>query len=390
YPRYVDTEKCIACGLCAEKCPQKVPNEYDMGLSRRKAIYVQYAQAIPLKYAIDSTQCIFFLKGRCKACEKFCPSGAINFNDKERELNLDVGAVVVTTGSRIYDPGTYDTFGYAKSPNVVTSLEFERILASSGPYGGHLVRPSDGKEPKKIAWLQCIGSRDAHLGSKGYCSSVCCSYAVKEAMLAKEHAKDDLDTAIFYIDIRTTGKDFERYYNRAKDEHGVRFIKSRITDVSPGNENGMHVIRYVDQAGITVKEEFDIVVMSVGLGATKEGTELAERLDIELDHYRFAGTGGFEPVMSSRPGIYVCGTFQAPKDIPSSVIDSSAAAGAVGSKLSRARWSLTKTKHVPDEIDIRGRSTRIGVFVCCCGTNIAGVVDVPAVVEFTKSLPGVV
>ncbi len=390
YPRYVDTEKCIACGLCAEKCPQKVPNEYDMGLSRRKAIYVQYAQAIPLKYAIDSTQCIFFLKGRCKACEKFCPSGAINFNDKERELNLDVGAVVVTTGSRIYDPGTYDTFGYAKSPNVVTSLEFERILASSGPYGGHLVRPSDGKEPKKIAWLQCIGSRDAHLGSKGYCSSVCCTYAVKEAMLAKEHAKDDLDTAIFYIDIRTTGKDFERYYNRAKDEHGVRFIKSRITDVSPSNENGMHVIRYVDQAGITVKEEFDIVVMSVGLGATKEGTELAERLDIELDHYRFAGTGGFEPVMSSRPGIYVCGTFQAPKDIPSSVIDSSAAAGAVGSKLSRARWSLTKTKHVPDEIDIRGRSTRIGVFVCCCGTNIAGVVDVPAVVEFTKSLPGVV
>ncbi len=390
YPRYVDTEKCIACGLCAEKCPKKLPNEYDMGLSKRKAIYLQYPQAIPLKYAIDSTNCIFFLKGRCKACEKFCPSGAINFNDKEQELTLDVGAVVVTAGSKTYDPGTNDTFGYAKSPNVVTSLEFERILASSGPYGGHLVRPSDEKEPKKIAWLQCIGSRDSHPGSNGYCSAVCCTYAVKEAMLAKEHSKNNLDTAIFYIDIRTNGKDFERYYNRAKDEYGVRFVKSRITNVSPCNENGMHVIKYVDQSGRKVEEEFDIVVLSVGLAASKEGTALANMLDIALDHYRFADTGSFEPVVSSRPGIYVCGAFQAPKDIPSSVIDSSAAAGVAGSKLSRARWSLTKTKHVPDEIDIRGRSTRIGVFVCRCGTNIAGVVDVPDVVEYSKSLPGVV
>jgi len=382
-------DKCIACGLCAEKCPKKVPDAYDGNLSKRKAVYVQYAQAVPLKYVIDPDQCIYFKKGKCKACEKFCPTQAINFNDQETELTLKVGAVVLAQGSRAFDPAVHDTFGYTKHPNIVTSLEFERILSASGPYGGHLVRPSDKKEPEKIAWLQCIGSRDEHPGAKGYCSGVCCTYAIKEAMLAKEHSSHDLDTAIFYIDIRTYGKDFERYYNRAKDE-GVRFVKSKITQVAPVDETGTHLIRYVDASGKRVEEAFDIVVLSVGLMVSTQGAELAQRLGVDLDHYQYAATSSFEPVASSRPGIYVCGAFEGPKDIPSSVIDSSAAAGMVGSQLAEARWSLTKTQSVPKEIDLKGKPYRVGVFVCRCGTNIAGVVDVPAVVEFAKTLPGVV
>jgi heterodisulfide reductase subunit A len=389
-PRYVDMDKCIACNACAEKCPKKVSNAYDGGLSKRKAVYVQYAQAVPLKYTIDADTCIYFLKGKCKACEKFCPTGAINFEDQGKEMSLNVGAVVLASGSEAFDPRTYDTFGYSKSANIVTSLEFERILSASGPYGGHLLRPSDKKEPQKIAWLQCVGSRDTHHGARGYCSAVCCTYAIKEAILAKEHSTNGLDAAIFYIDIRTFGKDFERYYNKAKDDLGVRFVKSRITHVEPMGENSKHIIRYVDAAGHTRDEEFDIVVLSVGLGARDQAVSLAKKLDIDLNHYQFAKAGDFNPVQSSQPGIYVCGAFQEPKDIPTSVIDASAAAGKVGTRLADARWTLTKTKELPAEIDVKGEPPRIGVFVCCCGTNIAGFVDVPAVVEYAKTLPNVV
>jgi heterodisulfide reductase subunit A len=202
------------------------------------------------------------------------------------------------------------------------------------------VRPSDHKEPKKIAWLQCIGSRDEHIGAQGYCSGVCCTYAIKEAMLAKDHASNNLDTAIFYIDVRTYGKDFERYYNRAKDEAGVRFIKSKVTNVVCNDETETQVIRYVDEA----------IVLSVGLTASPEGVELANKLGVDLDHYNFANTSSFEPVVSSKPGIYICGAFNDPKDIPASVVDSSAAAAMVGSRLAESRWTLTQTK------DTSGRS----------------------------------
>jgi heterodisulfide reductase subunit A len=382
-------EKCIACGLCAEKCPQKVSNEYNVGLIYRKAAYVKYEQAVPLKYAIDPEQCIYLREGKCRACEKFCPTGAINFKDQNKELTLNVGSVVLSHGEQTFDPGVNDTYGYRKYPNIVTSPEFERILSASGPYGGHLVKPSNGKEPEKIAWLQCVGSRDEQLGARGYCSAICCTNAIKEAMLAKEQSKNRLDAAIFYIDIRTYGKGFERYYNRAKDDLGIRFIKSKVTNILPIKETERHIIIYVDYSGRRLEEEFDMVVLSVGLGVTKEGAELAKKLGVEINHYGYAYTSSFSPVESSIPGIYVSGTFQAPKDISSSVIDSSAAAGVIGSRLAEVRWSLTKKREFPEETDMRGTPVRIGVFVCCCGTNIAGVVDVPTVVEFARKLPGV-
>jgi heterodisulfide reductase subunit A-like polyferredoxin len=328
----------------------------------------------------------------CLECTKVCKAGALTFEthrEKDKTLDIDVGSIILAPGADVYDPGLHDTYNYTRYPNVVTSMEFERILSASGPYGGHLVRPSDHREPEKIAWLQCIGSRDVHLGANGYCSGVCCTYAVKEAMLAKEHSSNGLDAAVFYIDMRTFGKDFERYYNRAREESGVRFVKSKVTHVDQNEETGMQVIRYVDEAGRRVNEEFDMVVLSVGLSASMETARQAKKWGIELDHYNFASTGSFAPVETSRPGIYVCGIFQGPKDIPSSVIDSSAAAGVAGSRLSDVRWTLTKTREIPEEVDVRGEPPRIGVFVCRCGTNIAGTVDVPAVVEFARGLPGV-
>ena len=390
HPRYIDMDKCIACGICAEKCPKKVVSEYDAGLIKRKAAFVRYAQAVPLKYALDSENCIYFKKGKCKACEKFCPTGAIKFDDKQKDLTIRVGSVILSSGCEAYDPVIHDIYGYGRSDNIVTSLEFERMLSASGPYGGHLVRPSDKEEPKKIAWLQCIGSRDEHIGARGYCSSVCCTYAIKEAMLAKEHSKEPLDTAIFYMDIRTHGKDFERYFNRGKDEAGIRFVKSKISNIVPVGDAEKQLIRYIDETGKRVEEEFDIVVLSVGLGVNKEVIDLANRIGIERDQYNFASSTSFKPVKTSLPGIFVCGAFEAPKDIPQSVIESSAAAGVAGSSLVESRWTLTKTKEIIEEIDIRGEPPRIGVFICNCGTNIGGVVDVPSVVEYARALPYVV
>jgi heterodisulfide reductase subunit A len=390
YPRYVDTAKCIACGLCAEKCPTKVDNEYDAGLGKRKSIHVKYAQAVPLKYSIDPANCLFLTKGRCRVCEKLCPAKAINFEDKERELTLHVGAIIISPGCEVFDPKVNDIYGCHRSPNIVTSLEFERMLSASGPYGGHLIRPSDKKEPKKIAWIQCVGSRDVHEGAKAYCSAVCCTYAIKEAIVAKEHSKGSLDTFIFYIDMRTYGKDFERYYNRAEEEAGVRFIKSRITQILPVKKTSDLLIRYTDETGRRVEETFDLVVLSVGIGVPKNAVELAKKLDIHLDPYDFTTTSSFEPVQTTRPGIFVCGAFQAPKDIPTSVIESSASAAMAESLLADLRGSMTRTKEIPEENDVFGEPPRIGVFVCRCGTNIAGVLDVPEIAEYARAQPGVV
>ncbi|WP_413831251.1 FAD-dependent oxidoreductase [Desulfobacula sp.] len=382
-------EKCISCGLCAEKCPKKVVNAYDEGLSKRKAIYIDYAQAVPLKYSIDPDQCIYIQKKRCKLCEKICPTGAIDFEEQATQIRLRVGVVILTLGSQAYDPLKWDTYGYKNSKNILTSLEFERVLSASGPYEGHLIRPLDKKEPKKIAWLQCIGSRDVHIGANGYCSGICCTNSIKGAILAKDHIKT-LDAAIFYIDIRTYGKDLERYYNYAKNDLGIRFIKSKITTIEPVNADGNHLLRYIDASGQRCEEEFDMVVLSVGLKIPERSKALARILDIDINEYGFARTTSFEPVETTRPGVYVCGTFQSPKTIPSAVIDASAASGMAGSLLAESRWTNTKTLEHVEERDIRGEPPRIGIFVCCCGTNIAAYVDVPKVVEYAKTLPYVV
>jgi heterodisulfide reductase subunit A-like polyferredoxin len=254
---------------------------------------------------------------------------------------------------------------------------------------GHLKKPSDGQEPKKIAWLQCVGSRDTNQCGNGYCSSVCCMYAIKDSMIAKEHAGGELDCTVFNMDIRTFGKDYEKYYNRAKDA-GIRFIKSRIHSIDEVFDTGELSIRYMDDAGALQVENFDMVVLSVGLQVPASIAELAERLNVELNHYNFATTHPFAPMETSRPGVYACGVFQGPKDIPSSIMEASAAAGLAGASLTEVRNTLTKSVELPAEMDVADQEPRIGVFVCHCGINIAGVVDVEDVEAYAKTLPHVV
>jgi heterodisulfide reductase subunit A len=380
---------CIACGTCAEKCPKRVTDQYNAGLNKRKAAYIPYSQAVPLKYVIDSKNCIYFKNGRCKACEKYCPTSAVNFEEKIKIRHIKVGALILAPGFDAYNPGEFDSFSYNRQPNILTSLEFERVLSSSGPTRGHLVRPSDKKEPSKIAWLQCVGSRDAHHGARGYCSTVCCTYAIKQALIAKEHSSAPLDAAIFYIDIRTQGKDFEKYYLRARDEQGVRFVKSKINTITPVGDTGSLTVRYTDRGGKRVEEIFDMVVLSVGLNPARHAVALAERLGIELDQYGFAATTTLEPVKTSREGIYVCGAFQGPKDIPFSVMQASAAACAAGRKLAEARGTLIREEPSVSQRIVVGEPPRVGVFVCNCGVNIGGIVRVPEVAEYAKTLPHV-
>jgi heterodisulfide reductase subunit A-like polyferredoxin len=323
----------------------------------------------------------------CFQCVEACKAEAVDHDMTDRFLDITVGSVILAPGFETYDPTINDTYHYGHFPNVVTSLEFERILSASGPYEGHLIRPSDRKEPKKIAWIQCVGSRDVHAGAHRYCSAVCCTYAIKEAMVAKDHSTNGLDTAIFYIDMRTYGKDFERYYNRAKEEVGVRFIKSKIANITQADGSENLLIAYTDEEGRRIEEEFDMVVLSVGLSVSGELVDLARKIDIDLDSYNFVETDSFSPVQTSKGGIFVSGCFHSPKDIPSSVMDASANAAQAGALLSNARFTLTKEKQLPEEIDILGERPRIGVFVCRCGINIAGVVDVPAVVAYADSLP---
>jgi heterodisulfide reductase subunit A-like polyferredoxin len=327
----------------------------------------------------------------CYQCVQACIAGAIDHGQSSQEFEFPVGSVILCPGNETYDPtGLEEFFHYKTHPNVITSLEFERLLSASGPTMGHLTRPSDGQAPQKIAWLQCVGSRDTNRCSNGYCSAVCCMYAIKEAIIAKEHTGGALDCAIFYMDIRTYGKDYEKYLVRAQEKEGVRFIQSRIHSITPTPDTETLSLKYISEQGQLVEETFDIVVLSVGLQISGSTIDLAKRLGLELNKYNFIQTDPFHPIQTSLPGVYVCGSSQGPKDLPSSVAEASAAACAAGKNLSRARNTATQKPHLPEELDIEAQAPRIGVFVCNCGINISGVVDVKAVEQYCAGLPHVV
>ena len=325
----------------------------------------------------------------CYQCVKACLAGAVDHSMEAQTRVINVGGIILAPGFTAFDPSGLDTYAYAKHPNVVTSLEFERILSASGPFRGHLVRPMDHREPEKIAWIQCVGSRDINKCDHSYCSSVCCMYAGKQAVIAKEHSPNDLDTAIFFMDMRTFGKEFERYYQRAKTESGVRFIRSRVHTVVPV-ENGRLSLRHATDSGDLIEETFDMVVLSVGLEADKSLAALAGRLGIELNNHGFAQTSALAPVCTSKDGIFVCGAFQEPKDIPASVMEASAAACLATERLSARRHTQTMSVNLPAETDVSQAPPRVGVFVCNCGINIGGIADVPAVRDYAATLENVV
>jgi heterodisulfide reductase subunit A len=385
-PRYVDIEKCVACGLCAEKCPTKVKDAYNEGLAERKAIYIPYPQAVPLSYLIDPEHCRFFTKGKCRVCEKLCQSKAINFEEKEETIEVKVGSVILIPGFSEFSPLAKYHYGYGRFENVVTSIQFERILSASGPYKGHVERSSDKKAPHRIAFIQCVGSRDVKVGNP-YCSAVCCMYAIKESIIAREHSPD-LDITIFFMDLRAYGKGFDAYYEQAKAQ-GIHFVRSMVSTVTETEDKNL-LLEYVTEEGKVNKEEFDLLVLSVGMEPTPTVKELAETLGIELNQYGFCKTSEFAPLSVTRPGIFVAGAFQGPKDIPETVMQASGAAGNSSAILSSVRKSLVVEKEYPQEKPVEAEEPRIGVFVCHCGINIAGVVDVTKVREYAATLPYVV
>jgi len=345
-----------------------------------------FDEAMALKEAGRCLDC--GICSECLQCVEVCKAEAIDHQMREETVEIEVGSVILSPGFEEFDASLIPQLHYKKYPNVVTSIEFERLLSASGPFGGELVRPSDKKPPRSIAWIQCVGSRDKSCDHE-YCSSVCCTYAIKEALVAKEHAPYELEATIFFMDMRTQGKGFERFYERGKEE-GIKFLRTKGYQIEEADETGNLLVKHLDGDGIVATTEFDLVVLSVGLQPSEEGMKMAKRLGIQLNHYGFCQTMPFAPVETSKPGIFVCGAFSGPRDIPETVMQASAASGSASVLLAPGRNTKTKVKEYPPEQDVSGEEPRIGVFICHCGINIGGVVNVPDVTKFTETLPSVV
>ncbi len=394
------TDQCQGCGACEVVCPTgavdlaKITSSplrphltaYDQRLNARPSIDLAHPQAAPRVPVIDPDNCVHLKTGECGLCAEVCQAGAVCHEQQEETIELDVGAVVLTPGFEAFDAKRRGEFGFGHAENVVTNVQFERILSASGPTAGHIVRPSDGKKPKRLAFIQCVGSRDTGCGND-YCSSVCCMAATKEAILVKEH-EPDVDVTVFFLDLRAFGKDFDRYCERAK-KLGVNYVRSFVSRTYEMPDTKSLRLVYADEGVKQVEEEFDMVVLSLALEPSPTLKAQAEMLGVELNRWGFADTKELVPLDTSRPGVFVGGAFQEPKDIPDTVMQASAAAGRAMELLAPARGTQVRRKTYPPMRDIADEPARVGVFVCHCGSNIASVVDVEEVVRRTWELPHV-
>jgi heterodisulfide reductase subunit A len=380
--KYVDPDKCTGCDDCAEVCPVDVVNQFDEKLSTRKAIYIEFPQAVPIVYTIDYDNCI-----GCGYCDRVCEPEAISFLEKSEEIDVNVGSVILATGFEVFEPTEMrKEYGYGKYDNVITALQFERLLSSFGPTEGKVKRPSDAKTPKSVGWIQCVGSRSEQQGFP-YCSRVCCMYATKEASIAKE-ANPDMDITIYYMDIRAYGKDFQQYYDHAKDL-GIKYIRGRPSSVYENKDKSI-TIRYKDTLTGEVKEDtVDMLVLSTAIKPNEENKRIGEALGIEVDENGFFKQQELltDPIQSSRDGVFLAGCIQGPKDIPDSVSMASGAAAKAVAPIKNRKKHIGK--EFPPEKDVKGEKPRIGVFVCHCGKNVANYLDVEKVTEETKKLPNV-
>ena len=384
-PRYIDVDKCTACGDCFKEFKECV--QFTPGLDHRAPTCMRYPQATPQAYSIDIDKCTDIDK-----LTSVCQAGAIIPEDRENIQEIEVGSIILATGADLFNPDVQDNFGGGAYPNVVTGLEYERIMSASGPTLGNLIRPSDRKEPKKIAWIQCVGSRSINTDRDevSYCSSVCCMYALKEAIVTKERFKNDIETVIFYMDMRTSGKDYELYRIRAEDEYGVKFIRSRPHSVVQDSATENLSISYIIDSNSEVQTEmFDMVVLSTGFRISDDTKKLGEKLGIEVNKHHFVKTSSFTPVATSRPGIYVCGVYESPKDIPETIVQASAAACMAAGDLDILEKIPKVQDELPAERDVSNEEPRIGVFICDCGFNIGEIINVKDIANYTKDLPHV-
>ncbi|MDY7078099.1 MAG: FAD-dependent oxidoreductase, partial [Chloroflexota bacterium] len=399
-PTHVDPKRCINCGLCDGVCPVSLPSPFQLGLSARKAIYKMSPRALPDAYIVDKVpRC-----DTCRRCETVCPTGAVDLDEQETEYDLNVSAIILSLGYAISDPAEYEELGFGRFPNVIHSMQYERLASRSGPTEGIVMRPSDGKLPKRIAWLQCVGSRDE---KHPYCSSICCMYATKEAMLAKQRAaaagggeREGVHCQIFMMDERAFNKEFNTYYQQAQQRYGVEYTRCRISMVNEDPETHDLILRYPDESGEFVENRFDMVVLSVGALPPSGSRGLADLLGIDLNPYGFCATDKFAPLETSKPGIYVCGTFASPKEIAETILDAAGAAGDVmrllsgevggGQAYGHEYPFLWAPNGLPPERDVAGEEPRVGVFVCRCYPSIAGIVDTDAVADFAAKLTDVV
>nr|WP_211248413.1 FAD-dependent oxidoreductase [Thermodesulfobacterium hydrogeniphilum] len=386
-PRYIDPNKCTACGECMKYCPTLAIDTYNVGLTFTRAARIDFPQAIPTCYYIDEASCLYLNHETCRICTNVCGPKAIDFSQKPEIKDLEVGAIVLTIGFSDVPESVLKKYGYGKYEDVLTSMEIERLMCVSGPTQGEIIRPSDFKHPKRIAYIQCIGSRNLTC-DRPYCSSVCCMYAIKEASVLKEH-DPDLDITLFYMDIRTQGKGFDAAFNNAVKKYGFKIIRGRPAKVDKVGDK--LVLSYVTEEGEYKRDFYDMVVLSTGLSPPEDAEKIAEIFGIDLNEYRFVATKSIAPIQTSQPGIYVAGAFQGPKDIPESVTQASAAAAQVSEILKEARFSATiKKEYPPEEKELIKEEPRIGVFICHCGVNIAGVVKVEEVRNYIEKFPNVV
>jgi heterodisulfide reductase subunit A2 len=370
-----------------EYCPVEYPDRFNQDISSNKAVHIYFAQAIPLITYIDES-CLYLKERKCRICEGVCQNDAIDLHQTEEKMDLNVAAIVLSPGYEVFDPKVKEAYGYGRLANVVTSMDYERLMCATGPYEGEILRASDREHPHKIAWIQCVGSRRVTEGDNSYCSATCCTYTQKQVILTKDHNADAACT-IFHNDVRSYGKGFEAYYQRTQQLPGVRFIRSYAAIVGEDPETRNVIVRYASEEGGVKEESFDMVVLSVGLSPPTDYQGLADTFGIEVNAHGFCQIDSSNPMATTRPGILVSGAFQGPMDIPESVFTASAAGAQCGQLLDYRRGKLTTEKIYPPEKDATLDEPRIGVFICHCGANIGRVVDVPATVAYTQTLPHV-
>nr|WP_319394521.1 FAD-dependent oxidoreductase [uncultured Desulfobacter sp.] len=381
-PRFIDIEKCTACGECLKKFPEAV--RFTPGLDPRAPTCMRYPQATPYAYSIDMEKV-----DDVEALKAVCKAGAIVPDDTEQEIQINAASVVLSVGAEMFDPSVMDNFGGGQFDNVVPGLEYERIMSASGPFQGNLVRKSDQQRPKKVAWIQCVGSRGINKHDVSYCSSVCCMYALKEAMVTKERFGDDIETTIFFMDMRTFGKDYEEYFNRAKEDFGIRLIRCKPHTITELPDKSLAITYAKEELSAMEKEEFDMVVLSTGFRPNQKTIHLAETLGIDLNEHNFAKSGTMDPVTTSKDGVYVCGVFESPKDIPETLVQASAAASIAGVAIESEDAAEESGSLYPPQRDIDGEDPKIGFFVVDCDGEIGQALDIDKVLENAKTNPDV-